>query len=424
MIDVKRLHILFLSPAHMLRQEEDMDHWVIGSMSIPEELATCRLKRRHRPGLKMYRPPRWVEARPPWLVANLHLPEEEVEPLATLLAADEFARAERFHFPADRRRFIAGRAILRLLLGSCLQLAPQSCASTMAPPESRPWTHARIGVTCASMSRMPATWRSMASCGSRKSVSTWNTRPAPSITLDIAGHFFSPAENQVIRSLPPAAQIDAFYSYWTRKEAYVKGIGSGLGLPLDQFTVPLATAAPVQVCGKVGSDERTVDSAWVTSNWLVYDVHVPPGYFAALAVDGEISELRQWEVTCRGRRCARQARQTGIGAESYPAPAVTSIYSPAYMLDMWPATDSRPHRGISSPRQRKASAMERDGGHRRFRRREAEPRCRPAGRAAVLGAPGYSIASAEPPVFTLGYIASLLTGKAAFAASTPARVVW
>ncbi len=237
-------------------------------------------------------------------VANLHLPEEEVEPLATLLAADECARAERFHFPTDRRRFIVGRAILRLLLGSCLQLAPSELRFHYGPagkPGLDPrqnWGNLRFNVAHAGDLALYGLVREQ-EIGIDLEYHTSAVN-----YVDIAGRFFSPAENQVIRSLPPAAQISAFYSFWTRKEAYVKGIGSGLGLPLDQFTVPLATAAPVQVCGKVGSDARTVDSAWVTSSWLVYDVQVPPGYFAALAVDGEITELRQWEVMCRGRRFA------------------------------------------------------------------------------------------------------------------------
>jgi 4'-phosphopantetheinyl transferase len=236
-------------------------------------------------------------------LANLDLPEDEVEPLAALLTADESARAERYHSPADRRRFTVGRAILRLLLGSCLQLVPSELRfhyGSAGKPSLDPrqnWGNLRFNVARSGDLALYGLLREQ-ELGIDLEYQTSSVN-----CVEIARRFFSPEENQMIRSLPPAEQDSAFYSFWTRKEAYVKGIGSGLGLPLDQFTVPLATAAPVLVCGK-GFEERQGSTDWVTTSWLVHDVRVPQGYFAALAVDGEIIELRQWEVTCRRRRFA------------------------------------------------------------------------------------------------------------------------
>ena len=237
-------------------------------------------------------------------LANLYLPEEEVEPLAALLTADESVRAERYHFPTDRRRFVVSRAILRLLLASCLQLAPTdlrfhygSAGKPFLDPRQN-WGNVHFNVARSGDLALYGLLREQ-DIGIDLEYQTSSVN-----YIGISDRFFSPAENQVIRSLPPAEQINAFYSFWTRKEAYVKGIGGGLGLPLDQFTVPLASAAPVQVCAKGSSDERHVATAWVNSGWLIYDLRVPPGYFAALAVNGEITELRQWEVLCRGRKFA------------------------------------------------------------------------------------------------------------------------
>src|SRR5580698_10397368 len=41
-----------------------------------------------------------------------------------LLSPDEAARAARFHSPVDRNRFAASRGILRILLGSYLEVEP------------------------------------------------------------------------------------------------------------------------------------------------------------------------------------------------------------------------------------------------------------------------------------------------------------
>src|SRR5207248_11802779 len=40
-------------------------------------------------------------------------------------STDEFERARRFYFDRDRRRYVVGRGILRMLLGRYLHCAPQ-----------------------------------------------------------------------------------------------------------------------------------------------------------------------------------------------------------------------------------------------------------------------------------------------------------
>lgn len=45
---------------------------------------------------------------------------------------------------------------------------------------------------------------------------------------DIAESFFSRREVKQLRSLSGSAQAAAFFSCWTRREAYVKALGLGL----------------------------------------------------------------------------------------------------------------------------------------------------------------------------------------------------
>ena len=51
----------------------------------------------------------------------------------------------------------------------------------------------------------------------------------------LAPAVFAPAELADVRQCPPGERRDRFFSYWTLKEAYIKGRGMGLSLPLDAF---------------------------------------------------------------------------------------------------------------------------------------------------------------------------------------------
>ena len=57
------------------------------------------------------------------------------------------------------------------------------------------------------------------------------------INLRIAERFFTKAEFESITKEPETEQYDAFYSFWTRKEAYVKCIGRGMSCAFNSFDV-------------------------------------------------------------------------------------------------------------------------------------------------------------------------------------------
>jgi len=103
---------------------------------------------------------------------------------------------------------------------------------------------------------------------------------------EIAGRFFSTRENAEFRSLPESFKLEAFYNCWTRKEAYLKATGDGLGRALDTFDVSLCPEAPVALL-RVKGDQSEI------SRWSLWTLAPGSEYVAALA-----AERDDWCVAC------------------------------------------------------------------------------------------------------------------------------
>jgi 4'-phosphopantetheinyl transferase len=213
--------------------------------------------------------------------ADLDRPEPEIEALGALLSADERARADRFRFAIDRRRFTAARGLLRVLLGRTLGTPPGEIAFSYGacgkPALSRP---ADSGLE----------FNLTHSHGMALIATSWG----PSVGIDlefqrvafdfrgIAGRFFTPREFGQIEALPEAAQRPAFFRGWTLKEAFLKARGNGLWLGLDQFEVSIDPEVPA----------RLLRTAWdpdEARRWTLHDLDVADGFAAALAVEGVVS---------------------------------------------------------------------------------------------------------------------------------------
>jgi len=96
-------------------------------------------------------------------------------------------------------------------------------------------------------------------------------------TTEVAERFFSNAERAALRRVPEHEKAIAFFRCWTRKEAFVKVIGTGIGFPLNEFDVSIDADSPdalLSVRNDFGPARR----------WLVRDLPAEPDFAAALAV--------------------------------------------------------------------------------------------------------------------------------------------
>jgi 4'-phosphopantetheinyl transferase len=103
----------------------------------------------------------------------------------------------------------------------------------------------------------------------------------------VAERFFSSREKTTLCTFPTKMKHEAFFTCWTRKEAYIKARGEGLSLPLNQFDVSMTPGEPALL-------ENTRGDPQEASRWSLQELRPRTGYMAALAVEGHDWRLRCW----------------------------------------------------------------------------------------------------------------------------------
>ncbi len=165
-------------------------------------------------------------------------PQLEAEYWA-VLNAEEKQRAHRFVKSQDKIRFIAGRGILRSLLGQYLNLAPAAIAFDYLA-QGKPIlgkTHCDQALQFNVSHSHHLALYVISDSGQNVGIDLEFMRPLPE-ALSLARRFFQEQEVAHLVSLPPKMQEAMFFRLWTAKEAYLKATGEGLsGLQNIELTI-------------------------------------------------------------------------------------------------------------------------------------------------------------------------------------------
>ena len=217
--------------------------------------------------------------------ARLDPPEDLLRQYASVLSADERRRAERFRVGSLRNHYIASRGTLRMLLARYLGTAPPSFPLTYQargkPELGPPWNACGVEFNV-SHSHELAVYAFTR--GNPIGVDVEWIRPMPNAAA-LLERFFSPQEVQQWRLMPAERQLRAFFQGWTRKEAWLKAVGSGLSFPLDQFCVSLDDSA--RVLSIRGDTEEA-------ARWWLESCEPCDGYVAAVVMRGNAVAVRRW----------------------------------------------------------------------------------------------------------------------------------
>ncbi|MET9500819.1 4'-phosphopantetheinyl transferase superfamily protein [Streptomyces sp. NPDC006622] len=172
--------------------------------------------------------------------------------LLGLLDTVERARYEATARPADRARFLVGCALSRLALGELLDLPPADVPLRRVCPRCG-GPHGKVRLAVPEGVPYPDVDFSVTHSGDVVGVAVCRTAAVgldvedDGIPLDVDAAARTALGDAELRSLyarPPAGRRSAFLRTWTRKEAVLKALGVGLGVPLRGLEVSAPDAAP------------------------------------------------------------------------------------------------------------------------------------------------------------------------------------
>jgi 4'-phosphopantetheinyl transferase len=214
--------------------------------------------------------------------ASLAPPDRYLPRLFKVLDAEERARADRFVFDRHRRRYVVAHGLLRHLLAGYLTSTPEAVSFERAAG-GKPYlaSHAAAGPAAGlrfNLAHSSDCALIAVSDGRELGIDLEAVRPNRDV-VGIAVSFFSPLEVAALTGLPPDEQVAGFYRCWTRKEAYVKACGTGLGMRLDSFSVSLEPDASAALLEPGPDDDGR--------RWKMVAVAAGAGFDAALVVEGD-----------------------------------------------------------------------------------------------------------------------------------------
>jgi 4'-phosphopantetheinyl transferase len=215
----------------------------------------------------------------PWPLADevhlytlaLSVDPAELTSLAAALSASEIARGDVLLDAAVRRRFLAGRGLLREILGGYLGMAAKAVSLAVGAHGKPLLAGAAQGLRF-NLAHSGEIMLLAVASGCEVGVDIERIDPDKPFAK-MAKLVLSVGEQEQLSRWPEPVRLEAFHRFWVGKEACLKGCGRGFSLAASCFdlTLPAVPAAVMTRC-----DRRF---------WQVLELETVACHTAALAIE-------------------------------------------------------------------------------------------------------------------------------------------
>jgi len=221
--------------------------------------------------------------------ACLNQPDTFIGQMAQTLSADELKRAERFHFIQHRNQFITAHGLLRRLLVDYTNFEADRITFEYGR-NGKPFLSEKFSKEKIRFNLSHSNGYALFAFTCDREIGVDLEHICEFADMDkVAEQVFSTQEIAVLRSFPEAEKKEAFFKFWTRKEAYIKAIGEGFSSALDTIDI---SSSPLNASVFVDTGKDSGNK----NHWTVQDLKPLPGFAAASAVEGDSAMHHCWRI--------------------------------------------------------------------------------------------------------------------------------
>jgi 4'-phosphopantetheinyl transferase len=224
------------------------------------------------------------------------LPTGGIREAAAILTPQELVKMQSFAREEDRHRFLCARSALRWTLSRYLGIGPRDIRFD-ACQNGKPFL-ANL------QAELPALEFNLTHSGAWALIAVSDKPVGIDVEgirigfdwLKIAKDYLPPGGAEEILALPPAQRPQAFFQAWTRLEAYLKGLGTGISKGADEYIKYVNTFIT-----NIFPDDS------LRKGWQVRNLDLDADHASALAWMDSGAHIRQWAYDWRELRVTHES---------------------------------------------------------------------------------------------------------------------
>lgn len=212
-------------------------------------------------------------------VAPLSMPYETICNYKDLLSMEELRKANSFQFEKDRNKYIIGKGLTRTLLSRFYLNTDARQVDFCYGKNGKPFLKEEINPNRVvfNVSHSHELVTIAVSVDKILGIDVEYLRHIDDLEA-IVFRFFSEIEKNWFGKIPKEKTLDAFYFMWTRKEAYTKSLGMGLGENL---------VTSVITNGHLSGKDSIIEEKTIVSEWIFFSYRIQNQYQLSIAVKGK-----------------------------------------------------------------------------------------------------------------------------------------
>ena len=220
--------------------------------------------------------------------SRIDLPKEEIQKFHETLSQQEQERAEKFIFPDKYEEYVVTRGLLRTALSHVLEQSPGAFAFEYTT-EKKPFLVKKFDGQSVSFNVSHSHGQALVAISLDRNIGIDIEKIRNDVAYEkLSKRFFSRAEYEALLQYE-GDPVQAFFTVWTRKEAFVKAVGKGIAFGLSEFDVNIdPDEAPQMLTTRWNHDDVT--------KWHMSSIPTEPDYIATVVADAREFRLRLWRA--------------------------------------------------------------------------------------------------------------------------------